>query len=156
MSDRKHRRRVESLVFIVRFGRALLIAAAAAVAAHAAARRGRDAEGVLGQVVGKAGLIYARPSSPQAFSLSVLGPQRAGRRRDAAGGARALRKEETALHGARLRVLLEAGADAGSLFVRSIGSDVAKGRDGWVYKVGHWAARPGPRTRAARSGPASG
>jgi hypothetical protein len=40
--------------------------------------------------------------------------------------------------------------DAGSLYVRQIGRDRAKGRDGWVYKVGH---RSGSAGAADPAGP---
>ena len=46
--------------------------------------------------------------------------------------------------------------DAGSLYVRQIGPDRERGRDGWVYKVGSRAGSTGAADPPARSEPAAG
>ena len=44
--------------------------------------------------------------------------------------------------------------DAGSLYVQRIGPDAARGRDGWVYKVGNRSGSAGAADPAGRSAPA--
>ena len=99
-------------------------------------------------VVGKSRVLReAAPVKLRARSVRV------GGRRCAVGRATPL----SALAGTRLRLRLRdygacgrSPADAGSLYVRQVGSDRARGPRGWVYKVGN---RAGTTGAADPSGP---
>ena len=99
-------------------------------------------------VVGKSRVL--RKAAPVKLRARTV---RVGGRRCAVGRATPL----SVLAGARLPMRLKdygscsrSAADAGALYVRKVGPDRARGRDGWVYKVGH---RLGTTGAADPSGP---
>lgn len=86
-------------------------------------------------VVGRAKVLQA----PRSVALTARSVRVAGRR-----CAVPARSPLSALLGTRLRLGLRdyarcsgRTADAAGLYVARIGPDAARGRDGWVYKVGH-------------------
>jgi hypothetical protein len=124
---------------------ALIVLAGAVLAAPAAA----DARGKVDvMVVGKSRVLV--PAKQVPFKKRVVGIDG---KRCAIGRATPL--SALAGTGASFR-LVDYGAcsrrprDAGSLYVRQIGPDRAKGRDGWVYKVGR---RSGSSAAADPAGP---
>ena len=99
-------------------------------------------------VVGKERVLQ----SPREVTLKTR-TEKVGGRRCRIGGATPL----AALLGTRLRVGLRdygscgrATRDAGGLFVRRVGAEANRGRDGWVYKVGR---RAGTAPAGDPSGP---
>ena len=131
--------------------RALLVFVALAAVAPAAPAAAATPK-VYGQVVGQAGTVFGSTLvTPKAFTLRVSGRSCAIADATPLAVLEALRKV-----GGPAYVVRDFGscskrvADGGSLFVRGIGGQLAKGRDGWVYKVG----RKGGSTGAADpSGP---
>jgi hypothetical protein len=130
----------------MRRGGLILLAAAAALLGLPAA--GASAATVDVMVVGKSRTL-AEPAAERAKAVRV----RVGGRRCAVGADTPL----SALLATRARVgLRDYGAcgrsarDAGGLFVRQVGADRNRGRDGWVYKVGR---RAGTAPAADLSGP---
>jgi hypothetical protein len=124
---------------------ALILLAGAVLAAPAAA----DARGKVDvMVVGKSGVLV--PAKHVTLKKRFAG---VGGKRCALGRATPL--SALAGTGASFR-LADYGAcsrkprDAGSLYVRQIGPDRARGRDGWVYKVGR---RSGTSGAADPAGP---
>jgi hypothetical protein len=117
---------------------AALLLAGAALAAPAAARA-RVSVDVM--VVGKSRVL----AGPQRVTLKARTAS-VGRKRCAIGAATPL--SALASTGLRFR-LHDYGscsrrlADAGSLYVRSVAGERARGTDGWVYKVGHRAGSGG-------------
>jgi hypothetical protein len=124
---------------------ALILAAGAVLAAPAAA----DARGAVEvMVVGKRDVLVPAKQVPLKQRFAGIDGKRC-----ALGRATPL----SALAGAGISFrLVDYGAcsrrprDAGSLYVRQIGRDRAKGRDGWVYKVGR---RSGSGGAADPAGP---
>jgi hypothetical protein len=117
--------------------RSLVLALALLVAVPASA----GAATVQLMVVGKARVL--REAGPVRLKARAV---KVGGRRCAVGRATPL----SVLAGTRLRLRLRdygacgrSAADAGSLYVRAIGSERARGADGWVYKVGHRAGTAG-------------
>jgi hypothetical protein len=127
--------------------RAVLLAAVLALFVLAAPA-GAGAASVELMVVGKSRVLReAAPVKLRARSVRV------GGRRCAIGRATPL----AALAGTRLRLRFRdygscgrSPADAGSLYVRTVGPDRARGPRGWVYKVGN---RAGTTGAADLSGP---
>ena len=125
---------------------ALIVLAGAVLAAAPAAADARGKVDVM--VVGKSRVLV--PAKPVPFKKRFVGIDG---KRCALGRATPL--SALAGTGTSFR-LIDYGAcsrkprDAGSLYVRQIGPDRAKGRDGWVYKVGR---RSGSGGAADPSGP---
>jgi hypothetical protein len=116
---------------------AQLVVIPLAVAAHAAPAAAATPK-VYAQVVGKSGVVFGSTIvTPKAFSLRVSGRRCAVADATPLAVLEALRKLEGPAYTVRdFGSCSKRIADAGGLFVRSVGRDVAKGRDGWVYKVG--------------------
>jgi hypothetical protein len=119
--------------------RAAIMILAIALPAAPAAAQARAMVDLM--VVGK----HAVLAGPQSIALKAR-TAKTGGRRCAVGSATAL----SALVGARLPMRIsDRGAcsrqprDAGSLYVEKIGPDRARGRAGWVYKVGRKAGTTG-------------
>jgi hypothetical protein len=125
---------------------ALLIAVAGAALTAAPA----DAAKVEVMVVGKSAVL----AGPERVALKARSV-RVGGRRCAVGRATPL----SVLAGTGVRFSVrDYGAcsrrprDAGSLYVRRIGPDRERGRDGWVYKVGHRSGSAGAADPAGSFG----
>jgi hypothetical protein len=116
---------------------AAIIVAGAAVLSLAPAAPAKTPK-VSVQVVGRTGLIGgARDVVPKAFTLKVQS------RRCAVPDATPLAALEQIRRSSDLPYTVrdfgscsKRSSDAGQLFVRSVGTEANKGRDGWVYKVG--------------------
>ena len=138
--------------------RVALIVLAGAVLGAPAAAGARATVDVM--VVGKSRvLVPAKRGAAEAALRGVDGRRCALGRTTAAVGAR---RDGRRRSGSSTTAPARASArDAGSLYVRQIGPDRARGRDGWVYKVGRrsgsaGAADPGgPFGTGRRSAPAS-
>jgi hypothetical protein len=131
--------------------RALLVVAMLALAAQAAPAAAATPK-VFGQIVGKSGTIVGSTLiTPKAFSLRVSGRSCAVADATPLAVLEAMRKVDGPSYAVRdYGSCSKSIADSGNLFVRGIGSETNKGRDGWVYKVG----RKGGSTGAADpSGP---
>jgi hypothetical protein len=128
----------------------IVAAAAAALAAVPAAEAKTPTISV--QIVGKTTLIGgARNVVPKAFTVKV------GSKSCAVADATPLAALEQVRKQSELPFAVrdfgscgKRPIDAGQLFVRSIGTEANKGRDGWVYKVGRLA---GTTSAADMSGP---
>lgn len=128
--------------------RLTLIAAMGAVAMSAAPATAEAASASL-LVVGRDGETLRSLSAVAMTKRTVT----AGKRRCAVGGRTAL----GVLAGGQLALALRdfgscgaSARDAGGLYVRSIASQRAKGRSGWVYKIGRRAPSIGAADPSAR------
>lgn len=114
-----------------------LILAALAVAVSAAPAAAKTPT-VSVQIVGKTTLIGgARNVVPKAFTLKVGSKSCAVPDSTPLAALEQVRKQSQLAYAVRdFGSCSKRTVDAGQLFVRSVGTEANKGRDGWVYKVG--------------------
>ena len=90
------------------------------------------------QIVGKSALVGGvRNVVPKAFTLKVGSKSCAVPDATPLAALEQVRRQSKLAYGVRdFGSCSKKAIDAGQLFVRSIGTEANKGRDGWVYKIG--------------------